>query len=206
MEQGILITSLGHSCFIIEADGVRLVLDPYQDGSVDGLPPIREEAEAVLCSHGHHDHNNRDAVTLTGKDPWQVFRLEELSCPHDGENGTKRGMNTIHVLEARGLRVAHMGDIGTVLSVEECAKLGKLDAVLVPVGGFFTIDAEEAHLLMERLAPRVIIPMHYKTSAEGFAPISTVEPFLAHCANVKHYPDHRLLLTTETEAQTAVLR
>lgn len=57
------LTWLGHSCFIIESQGYRIVLDPYQDGSVPGLAPVRAEADLVLCSHGHSDHCGIECVS-----------------------------------------------------------------------------------------------------------------------------------------------
>ena len=47
------ITYLGHSCFKITSEGYAIILDPYQDKSVPGYRPLREQADQVLCSHEH---------------------------------------------------------------------------------------------------------------------------------------------------------
>ena len=59
------ITWHGHSCFSVAADGYTVVFDPYADGSVPGYPPLRLQADAVYCSHGHRDHNAAELVTLS---------------------------------------------------------------------------------------------------------------------------------------------
>ena len=204
--KGIKITSYGHSCFGIEAEGRSIIIDPYQDQSVPGLPALRLTADDVLCSHNHLDHNNRAAVTLTGETPWTVFHLQTLTCPHDHHNGTKRGMNSIHILEYGGMRIAHFGDIGAMLPQEQLAKLTELDAALIPVGGYYTIDGTEAHELADKISPNVIIPMHYRTETEGLTEISSPEKFLQYYDNVKRYPEHFIIITKETEKQIALLR
>ena len=59
----------GHSCFTLEAGGGTVVVDPYLDGSVPGLEPLRLKADAVYCSHGHRDHGGEEVVALTGGRP-----------------------------------------------------------------------------------------------------------------------------------------
>ena len=101
---------LGHSCFRVECQGYAVVLDPFEPGSVPGLRDIRQTADQVLCSHQHHDHNYRAGVALRQDGPANPFTITALPSFHDGCGGAKRGPNTIHLLEAQGLRVAHLGD------------------------------------------------------------------------------------------------
>ena len=75
------LTYLGHACFCLEAEGFRTVLDPYHDGMIPGLPPLRVEAEAVFCSHQHDDHNYLPAVTLTGRGQEPPYTVTELEVP-----------------------------------------------------------------------------------------------------------------------------
>ena len=111
MHEPITVRWLGHACFKVEKGAYSVVLDPYAPGSVPGLPDIRTDANLVLCSHGHSDHGCAEAVTLRPAQdcPFSVTKIETF---HDACGGTQRGPNTIHVLEADGVRIAHFGDQG----------------------------------------------------------------------------------------------
>ncbi len=167
---------LGHSCFRITQDGYSIVIDPFEPGSVPGLSDIHETANAVLCTHDHHDHNWMQGVTLTdgGESPFTIDALETF---HDPQGGALRGRNTIYILSHGGVRIAHLGDLGCELSDEQVKSLGRLDAVLCPVGGFYTIDARQAYELVRRLDVGVVVPMHYRSESFGFDVIGPVEDF-----------------------------
>ena len=158
------ITWYAHSCFLVETEDGSAVLDPYAPGSVPGLslPPL--EADLVLCSHEHSDHNFRRGVKRSGKEA--KLHIERIESFHDEKQGALRGPNTIHVLEAEGLRVVHLGDLGHMLSL------------LIPVGGYFTIGPEQAAALAERLQPSITVPMHYRGAGFGYEVIGPVEDFL----------------------------
>ena len=205
MAETMNITWLGHSCFRVESRGYTAVLDPYADGSVEGLLPVRETADLVLCSHEHGDHNARDLVTLReGKAP--VFRVETISTYHDDQKGAKRGPNTIHILDDGVFRAAHAGDLGCALSGEELEKLKGLDVLMVPVGGYYTIDAAQARALVNAVKPRIVIPMHYRGEGFGFDVLAELEDFTRLCGDVVHYGGSVLELTKDLPAQTAVLK
>lgn len=193
----------GHSCFQIESGGFSAVFDPYQDGSVAGLPPLRLTADAVYCSHDHHDHNARQLVTLTGRSC--PLSVETVSCFHDDKLGLLRGKNTIHILSAEGMRVAHLGDIGHMLSGKKLAALQGVDALLIPVGGYYTIDAPTAKRLADAIAPRVVIPMHYRLGGVGLEVIAGLGDFTGLCGDVHYYEGNAFELGPDTPAQTAVL-
>lgn len=175
----VTITWLGHACFRMEYKGWSLVVDPYADGSVPGLPPVRERAGAVYCTHGHFDHNAVKCVTLDGSAPPEDFSLATAVCPHDDAGGAKRGMNTIHAFTFGERRVVHMGDVGCALSGETLAPLRGCDVLLLPVGGFYTVDAAEAFALAKEIASRAVVPMHYRSDrpAFGFDVLGTAEEF-----------------------------
>ena len=170
------ITWYAHSCFLVETSEGSAVLDPYAPGSVPGLslPPL--EADLVLCSHEHSDHNYRRGVKRSGKEA--KLHIERIESFHDEKQGALRGPNTIHVLEAEGLRVVHLGDLGHMLSDEQIAALGRVDILLIPVGGYFTIGPEQAAALAERLQPGITVPMHYRGAGFGYEVIGPVEDFL----------------------------
>ena len=169
---------LGHSCFKVTCEGYALVLDPFEPGSVPGLRDVQETADQVLCSHEHYDHNYRQGVALREGGPENPFTITALPSFHDGCGGAERGPNVIHLLEAGGLRVAHLGDLGAMPAPEVLEKLQNLDAVMVPVGGHYTVGPEEAWEVVEALSPRVILPMHYRSDRFGFDVLGPVEDFL----------------------------
>lgn len=174
---------LGHSCFRAECRGSAVVLDPFQPGSVPGCRDIRQTANQVLCSHEHYDHAYREGVTLAeGENHFQITALESF---HDDCQGAKRGPNRIHILEADGVRVAHMGDIGCMPSPQVLERLQGVDALLIPVGGFYTVGPEEAKAIVDAVRPRTVIPMHYRSDRFGFDVLSTVDKFLALFARVR---------------------
>ena len=180
-----LITYYGHSLFQLEtAEGHVIVMDPY-DASV-GYPMGRLQGDVVTVSHEHHDHNNLSLVggepaVLRGEgkfEPLPGLRVTGYASFHDDQQGTKRGLNTIFAVEADGLRVLHLGDLGHLLPPEECGRIGRADVLLVPVGGFYTIDAAQAEKLRNDLGARITIPMHYKAEETARLPIAPVDDFL----------------------------
>ena len=193
----------GHSCFTLETAEGSVVFDPYRDGSVPGLSPIRLTADLVLCSHDHRDHGARELVGLTGRTP--SFSVETISTFHDPEGGALRGPDTIHIVAAEGMRLAHLGDLGCIPTPEQLDRLRGLDVLLIPVGGYYTIDASQAQKLAEELKPRIVVPMHYRSDTFGYEVIARLEDFLALRSDVVRYPGSALELTPHTPAQTAVL-
>ena len=144
------ITWLGHSCFRLESAGYGLVIDPYR--VVAGYPPLRVEANAVYISHHHFDHDCLEAVTLLpgGENP---FTVETFSTFHDDCQGALRGDNTVHIFRAEGMTVVHLGDLGCALTAAQEEKISGCDALMLPVGGTYTIDAAAAAELVGRLHP-----------------------------------------------------
>ena len=194
----------GHSCFSVTADNYTIVLDPFADGSVPGLGNIRPEANSVLCSHYHSDHGCTDVVTVTEKEN-NPFRILKIDTYHDDAQGTKRGENRIHILEAHGLRLVHFGDLGCMLTPEQRELLKKADVVMIPIGGFYTIDAEQAKEIVSTLAPNVVIPMHYRSDTFGYPVIGRLEEFTEYYHNLVNYDTDTIEISKETKAQTAIL-
>lgn len=193
----------GHSCFVLETADGTLVLDPYQNGAVPGYADLQLKADGVYCSHEHKDHSGRDCVTLSGNG--HTVGVEEIQTFHDDTCGSQRGETTIRIFTAEGLRVAHMGDIGCALTPAQKEKLEGLDAILIPVGGYFTVDAGQANEMIEQLKPRVVIPMHYRKGAFGYPVIGEADDFLALRTQVKQLPDNVFELTKDTPTQTVIL-
>ncbi len=199
------ITYLGHACFDLAYEGVNVVVDPYADGMVPGLRGVCAKASAVYCSHEHGDHNYREAVTLVESGAPLPYSVDELDVPHDDRDGALRGRNTIRVFGFGSLRVAHLGDLGRLLTGEEAAQLRGVDCLLIPVGGFFTIDAPTAAQVVAQVQPRVTIPMHYRTDTTGFDKIARLESFTERFENVTYAGGSAMLLDADTKQQILVL-
>lgn len=181
-----IITCIGHAEFLLELEnGMRIVTDPY-DASC-GYPVPQVKANAVLVSHGHHDHcaveNLQGVEQVIDTDGTHTLatdvKVTAVPCFHDEAEGSKRGSNLMFLLEAEGLRVAHLGDLGHLPTREQAAALAPVDVLMLPVGGFYTIDAHAAKETARMLQARVILPMHYRTTANADWPIAPVEDFLS---------------------------
>ena len=194
---------LGHSCFQVTTEGYTVVFDPYEDGKVPGYGPVRATADAVYCSHEHGDHNARDLITLSGRDC--PLKVEKIAAFHDDKQGSLRGPNTIHILHGEGMRLVHLGDLGHRLTGPALETVKGADCLLIPVGGFFTIDAATAKRVADDIGARVVIPMHYRLGGMGFDVIGTLDQFTKLCDNVHTYAGDTLDLDGDTPAQTAVL-
>jgi len=198
------IITLGHACFLLECEGYRVCLDPYAGGMIPGLPELHVVVDAVYCSHEHGDHNYRDAVGLFAAEKEAPYTLSEFVTPHDDQGGKLRGMNTVRIFDFGGLRVAHLGDIGCFPDEELAAALKNVDCMMIPVGGFYTINAQTAYQIVRAAQPKVCIPMHYRTDDTGFENIGHIDDFTKLFAQVNEV-DNSILLTPNSEKQTLVL-
>jgi L-ascorbate metabolism protein UlaG (beta-lactamase superfamily) len=177
---------LGHAAFELAlASGERLVIDPYTKGAFGTLKygPIEGNFDVAVVSHNHEDHVSRDVlshsmkiVNKPGKVTIGSATFESLMTYHDESKGSSRGKNLISVVEAEGLRVAHLGDLGHAIAPKDFPMLMWLDVLMIPVGGHFTIDAAAAAALAKSFEPKIVIPMHYLTPKVDF-PIAPVEDF-----------------------------
>ena len=165
---------LGHACFRI--DGC-LVIDPYKDGSVPGLESLRVSAAKVICTHGHADHSGVECVELDGGEC--NLEIREVASFHDDVGGSLRGPNTIFVItNSAGEKLVHLGDLGHFPNNEQLAAISDADYLLIPVGGYYTIDAATAVKICEAARPKCIIPMHYRTDVSGYPELAMVDEFV----------------------------
>lgn len=179
-----IFTCIGHAKFLMELDnGMRIVTDPYD--STCGYPVTPVPADVVLVSHGHHDHNAVETIPGTpcvidraGEyDLGDGVRVVAVEADHDDAGGTKRGKTLLFSIRAEGLNAVLLGDLGHLPTQAQCEKLGKVDVLMIPVGGFYTINASAAKETAALLQARVILPMHYKTRVNADWPIAPVEEF-----------------------------
>lgn len=185
----------GHAAFNITTEkGVKIIVDPYESGAFGGAlsyGKIKDEADIVLTSHDHADHNYTKDIQgkfthIDKKGIYEVknVKIKAISSYHDPSKGRERGNNLIFVIEADGLILAHMGDLGHTLEKDTVKEVGKIDILFLPVGGFYTIDAKEAVKVMRDINPVITIPMHYKTEKCNL-PISELKEFTGGKKSVK---------------------
>lgn len=175
---------LGHSCFRIRTnDGVIIVTDPYT--GVGYSLPTDLRADVVTVSHGHFDHNYTNAlqgtyvlISETGTYTTNGITVTGIVSDHDPLGGTLRGKNIIYKITADGVTVCHLGDLGEACNQDLLANIGKVDILLVPVGGNYTIDASQAKEYVERICPKIAIPMHYRPQ-DGTIDITDATAFLS---------------------------
>lgn len=199
------ITWIGHACFKLESSGFSIIIDPYQDNYVPGYEPVRESANLVLCSHQHNDHNAVETIILESAFH-HPFDITVLHTYHDDKQGMVRGENKIHIFDDGNVRVAHFGDIGCMLTPEQKDVLKDLDAVMIPIGGTYTISPKQAKEIVEQIEPGIVIPMHYRSQNFGFDVLETVEEYIKHSDKVLVYNECSLEITGDSLKQTIILK
>jgi L-ascorbate metabolism protein UlaG (beta-lactamase superfamily) len=185
----------GHSCFELQGKSVTVVTDPFRGV---GIPEPKAAADIVLVSHGHRDHNNvkpvlgRDGQVLesfVGSKEVRGVTIKGVAAFHNNANGSRRGKNSIYTFGIDGVQFCHLGDLGHELSSSTVDDLGKVHALFVPVGGFFTIGPETATKVCDQLKPKIIMPMHYRMpglrARVMFGFLKTVNDFLQGKNNVE---------------------
>jgi L-ascorbate metabolism protein UlaG (beta-lactamase superfamily) len=179
----------GQAAFLLVSDsGLRVITDPY-DPAI-GYREIGEAAEVVTISHEHRDHNyvknltgNPAIVKGAGIHETNGVQFKGIATSHDRNQGKERGSNTVFCFSIDGVRVCHMGDLGHIPGKQEIEAIGRVDLLLIPVGGFFTIDDSEASEIVQALHPGIVMPMHYRTEKSG-QHLAPVDKFLAGKDNV----------------------
>jgi len=185
----------GHAAFLITSDqGIKIITDPYEPGAFGGqlsYGKIKDQADLVIISHDHADHNYTQdlpgapqIIKGSGSKTIKGISIKGIPTYHDPSKGSERGSNTIFTLKIDYIQLCHLGDLGHLLSDKELAEIGPVEILLIPVGGFFTIDPKEATQVAEQIKPKILIPMHFKTEKCGF-PIAPVEDFLKGKVNTK---------------------
>ncbi|MEX0869832.1 MAG: MBL fold metallo-hydrolase [Candidatus Spechtbacterales bacterium] len=163
-----VISWYGQSCFKIQSGSTVVVTDPFNKSI--GLNPPKAEAQLVLISHDHPDHNN--IATIKGS-PFVIdgpgeydhlgIRVEGMLSYQDNKEGEDRGLNTIYSIKMDNIQICHLGYLGQHnLNDDQLERLGEVDILLIPVGGEHTIDGENAVEIINQIEPRLVIPMHYK--------------------------------------------
>ncbi len=198
--------------FRLKGKTANIIIDPYNPELVGLKLPKDLEANVVLTTHAHPDHNNIAAVSgnplvIAGPGEYEISGVSVVgvSSFHDSSEGAQRGQNTIYNILIDGINVVHLGDLGHLLSEEQLSQIDNTDILLVPVGGNYTIDAEIAAKVVAQVEPRIVIPMHYGlpgTKVEILGP----EPFLKEMGAENVTPVPKLSITKDKlPEETAVV-
>jgi L-ascorbate metabolism protein UlaG (beta-lactamase superfamily) len=160
----------GHSCFEFGCEDGTIVVDPHDGKSIGIKAPSPASASVVLMTHDHYDHSASRVISgdfkeylgKTGKFKCGPFEIEGFPSFHDEEQGAKRGLNTIYRFEMDGISVCHCGDLGAIPDDKVIDKIRNVDILFVPVGANYTMELPEVRTFINKVDPKVIVPMHYR--------------------------------------------
>ena len=198
----------GHACFEARGTEAVVVFDPFEGL---GIPEPKAEADVVLCSHSHRDHNNVRPVLGAGGTVIEGFvgvkdvhgiSVKGVASFHDAAGGRQRGANSIYVVSLDGVRFCHLGDLGHALTKAHVDAVGAIDVLFTPVGGGPTIGPDLAAATVNQLDPRIVVPMHYNAEIPGQSEwmgtrLQKVDAFLAQCQGTVKRLDRRSLRVTK---------
>lgn len=142
--------------------------------------------------------------TWNQENPWQIQVVDSW---HDDKEGTVRGANKIHIMKCDNLSVVHLGDLGCMLTDEQFEAIGTPDVLMIPIGGFYTIDAEQAKVIADRAKAKLIIPMHYRSYQFGFDVLGTMGQFLELYHKdklIRYYESDQIEIDKDTREQIAI--
>lgn len=197
-----IIQYYGHSCFKLITkpagrgqEDVIVFFDPFDNKSV-GLRPPQGQANIVLISHDHPDHNNAAAlkgeptvIDIPGEYSLKGINIVGIDSFHDEKEGKVQGHNTIFILETEDLKICHLGDLGTDLDQKQLSEIDGVDVLMIPVGGKYTIDGKKAEEIIKKIEPALIIPMHYRIPGGAITDIDDEKKF---CAEIGSCPREKV--------------
>ncbi|MCH8741406.1 MBL fold metallo-hydrolase [Patescibacteria group bacterium] len=165
----------GQSCFQLifsrrKEEKITFVIDPFSTEIGLRLPKI--EADVLLVTHSHNDHSNvkgipGDHFLINGPGEYEIkgIFIQGIECFHDEFQGKERGKTTTFIIEGDEMKLCHLGDFGQKeLTPDQLEKIGNVDILMIPVGGVYTISAQEASRVISQIEPKIVIPMHYYIS------------------------------------------
>jgi len=190
---------LGHSSFRIKSKTTTIITDPYPPDM--GYNFGKQTADIVTVSHDHPDHSYVEAVSGNFRKLYRPGEYEigdaiilGLATYHDSEKGIHHGKNIVFLFEIEEMAVCHLGDLGEMLTASEIEELGKIDVLMLPVGGKDTLSVANAAKLVRQLEPAVVIPMHYRASILQ-SDLEPVEAFLKEFGTTDIKPQPKLTVT-----------
>lgn len=219
------ISYLGHSSFKLRGKEGTVVTDPFEPQSV-GLSWNKTKADIVTVSHQHSDHNylqgikslpnQEKSAPYVVKSPGEYeinnILIQGWSTYHDDQSGSQRGPNVIYLIEIERIHILHCGDLGHDLSENLIEEIGQVDVMLIPVGGYYTIDANIAVKIIKAVSPSIVIPMHYQVpglNPEIFTKLAGVGDFLKEMGGNGSEPQDKLSVSSSAlpdDTQVVVLK
>lgn len=204
------LTWFGQSCFLIETDENKKILtDPFDETL--GYKPYKGAADIITISHHHFDHDciknfPENIIIFDKPGTYKYENIEIVGFPsyHDDLKGAARGKNIIFTFKIDNIKICHLGDLGYILSEDEVNSLGNIDVLLVPVGGNFTIDGNEAAKLCMKINSKIVIPMHYKTPLISL-PIDGIDKFILNMKNGEKLHESKLIIEKNLSGTNKVL-
>jgi L-ascorbate metabolism protein UlaG (beta-lactamase superfamily) len=181
---------LGHSCFLITNNrGINILTDPFDETL--GYKMTKEKINIITISHEHYDHNNTmgikgKPVVLKGtvnRNTHKMF-FQGISSYHDSVYGKYRGNNTIFVIKTDEMVLCHLGDLGHLLENTQLEEINQVDILFIPIGGYYTLNHNQADQVIKQIKPKIVLPMHYKTDAVKWS-IDPLSFFLDKKQNIK---------------------
>ena len=210
----------GQSCFQIltsknKGEQTSIIIDPFSEEI--GFELQKLEADILLTTHSHPDHNNIKAVSgnpflISGSGEYEIKEIFIRGIPafHDGSRGKERGEITIYTIEAEDIRLCHLSDLGQAeLTSDQLEKIGSVDILMIPVGGVYTVDGKGAVKIISQIEPKITIPMHYQIPKLKYK-LEGVDKFLKILGLKTITPESRLSIKkkdlSEEEAKIIVLK
>lgn len=200
------ITYLGHASFKIKGKNVTIVTDPFNPSFV-GIKFPKVEADVVTISHGHEDHNFKSVVEghpiiVSGPGEYEIkgVKIVGVAAYHDISKGSERGKNTIYRILVDGVSIVHCGDLGHKLDDGQVEMLEGSNILMIPVGGFYTIDGAVASEVVSQINPTIIIPMHYNIPSldqKNFSKLADIGPFLKEMGKESIVAQAKLVVTKD---------
>ena len=192
-----IIQWFGHSSFlIIASNGTKIITDPYNPGAYGETfthKPIEIPPDIVTVSHDHADHSYTEGlpgqfsiISKPGSTIVKGITFKGIETYHDAEEGSTRGKNVVFCMSIDSVRICHLGDLGQMPTPIQAEHIGSVDILMIPVGGHFTIDAEEADRVIDLLHSKIVIPIHFRNDKVNF-PIAPVDEFLRGKQNVRTF-------------------
>ena len=191
----IIIKYFGHSMWSINTNSCNIIIDPYTDIGYN----LNQEliADVVISSHDHFDHNNFKLITPPFQKVTQIGRyqikdskIQLIEASHGKIEEKSIGDTFLIHVEVEGVTMLHCGDLGEVPDDALLKKIGEVDILFIPVGGYYTIDANLAKEVIDLISPKIVFPMHYKTDVCKVEHIAPIDAFHAL------YPEMEISTTT----------
>jgi L-ascorbate metabolism protein UlaG (beta-lactamase superfamily) len=166
------INYIGHSTFMIESpQHVRIATD-YNDYVRPMVVPdivtmnhahtthytLNPDASIKFVLHGWADDQKPARIDMNYRD----VRVRNVPTNiRDWNGGTERHGNSIFIFETANLCIAHLGHLHHTLTQQQLDEIGKIDVVLVPVDGSYTLDLEGMMEVLISLKAQLMVPMHF---------------------------------------------